>query len=96
MSQKSLVKWAPAAHPTNDIPIKFEIRPKFEVLWFKMYSSDYNKILHMSWQCNCCNVCKILLWTAEHVSNYSTPNFEFDRNTFSGTGAWCPIALVNQ
>ena len=36
------------ARPTNDILIKFEIRPKFEVLWFKMYFGDHNEILHTS------------------------------------------------
>ena len=36
----------PGARPTNDISIEFEIRPKFAVLWFKMYSTDHNDILH--------------------------------------------------
>ena len=31
-----------------DISIKLEIIPKFEVLWFKMYSANQNEILHMS------------------------------------------------
>ena len=59
----------PGARPTNDISIKFEIRPKFEVLWFKMYSSDHNEILHISPRCNCRDMCKILLWSVEHILN---------------------------
>ena len=51
----------PGARPTNDISIEFEIRPKFAVLWFKMYSTDHNEILHTSRQCNCRDVCKISL-----------------------------------
>ena len=51
--------WRPGAYPTNDILIKFEIRPKFAVLRFKMYSTDHNEILHMSRQCNCHDMCKI-------------------------------------
>ena len=39
---------APGARPTNDISIEFEIRPKFAVLWFKMYSTDHYEILHTS------------------------------------------------
>ena len=41
-----------------------------------MYWTDHNKILHMSWQCNCRDVCKILLWSLEYVLNYSTPYFD--------------------
>ena len=33
------------ARPTNDISIEFEIRPKFVLLWFKMYITDHNEIL---------------------------------------------------
>ena len=58
----------PVPHPINDISIEFEIRPKFEVVWFKIYSTDYNKILHI-------DVCKKSLWSVEHVLNHSTPNF---------------------
>ena len=46
-------------HPINHISIEFEIRPKFEVLWFKMYSAHHNEILHTSQQCNFRDVCKI-------------------------------------
>ena len=34
----------PGACPTNDISIEFEIRPKFAVLWFKIYSTNHNEI----------------------------------------------------
>ena len=59
----------PGARPTNDIPIEFEICPKFAVLWFKIYSTNHNKILYMSRQCNCRDVCKISLWLVAHVLN---------------------------
>ena len=55
----------PGTRPTNDISIEFVIRPKIAVLWFKIYSTDHNKILHMSRQCNCRDVCKISLnWSS--------------------------------
>ena len=53
--------------PTNDMSIKFEIIPKFEVLWFKMHSTNHNEILHM---------CKIALWLVEHLLNYNILNFD--------------------
>ena len=56
----------PCARPTNAISIEFEIRPKFVVLWCKMYSTDHNIIWHTSRQCNCRDVCKIVLWSVEH------------------------------
>ena len=59
----------PGARPTNDISIEFEIRPKFAVLWFKLYSTDHNEILHTSRQCNCLDVCKISLLSVEHILN---------------------------
>ena len=40
----------PGARPTNDISIEFEIGPKFAVLWFKIYSTDHNKIEHTSFR----------------------------------------------
>ena len=55
--------------PTYDISIEFEIRPKFEVLWFKIYLTDHNEILRLSRQLHCCDVCKILLWSVEHILN---------------------------
>ena len=46
MSSKTDSVMASGARPTNDISIEFEIRPKFAVLWFKMYFTDHNEILH--------------------------------------------------
>ena len=63
----------PSSH-YNDISIEFEFRPKFEVLWFKMSLTDYNEMLYTSRQCNCHDMCKILLWLIEHILNYSTQN----------------------
>ena len=40
----------PDPHPTNDILIEFETRPKYEVLWFKIYSTYHNKNFYMSRQ----------------------------------------------
>ena len=62
-------KGAPGARPTNDISIEFEIRPKFAVLWFKMYSTDHYKILHTSRQCNCRDVGNISLWLVKQILN---------------------------
>ena len=63
-------------HPTNDISIKFKILPKFAMLWFKMSSNNQNEISHTSRQCNCRDMCKILLWSVEYILNYGTPNFD--------------------
>ena len=57
----------PGAGPSNDISIEFEIRPKFAVLWFRGHSTDHNEILHTSRQCHCRDVCKISLWSVEHI-----------------------------
>ena len=54
--------WNPSARPANDILIEFEIRPKFAVLWFKIYSTDHNEILNKPRQAHCRDVCKISLW----------------------------------
>ena len=67
--QNCPVKSLPGACPTNDISIEFEIRPKFGVLWFKMYSIDHNEIVHTSRQCNCRDVCKISLWLVKYMLN---------------------------
>ena len=67
--------WRSGVRPTNDISIKFEIQPKFVVLWFKMYSTDHNEILHTSRQCNCRDVSEISLWLVEYILNQSTANF---------------------
>ena len=56
-------------HPTN------EIWSKFEVLWFEIWSTDHNKILHTSWHCYCRDMCKISLWSVEYVTNHSITNF---------------------
>ena len=71
----------PGARPTNDISIEFEIRPKYAVLWFKMYSADHNGILHTSRQCNCRDVCKISLWSAEYVMNKTITKFHWISNS---------------
>ena len=57
----------PGPCPTNDIWIEFEIQPEFVVFCFKMYWTDHNKILCMSRQCNCRYMCKILLFSVEHI-----------------------------
>ena len=67
---------SPGPRPTNDISIEFEIIPKFEVLWFKIYSTDDNEIFHTPRQCNCRDVCNISLWSVENNLNYSPPNFD--------------------
>ena len=83
------VRPKPGARPTNDISVESEIRPKFAVLWFKMYSTDRNEILHTSRQLHCCDVCKISF--VGHVLNSSPPNFDRDRISNS-----IEITLVGQ
>ena len=58
------------------------IRPKFAILWFKMFSTDHNEILHMSRQCNCRDVCKISLWSAEYIMNKTITKFNWISNSF--------------
>ena len=41
-----------------------------------MYFTDHNEILHTSRQSNCREVCKLSLWSVEHILNYSTPSFD--------------------
>ena len=65
--ETSLVGRAPGARPTKHISIEFEIRWKFETLLFQIYSTDQ---LHYR------NVYKIVLWSAEYMSNQSTANFD--------------------
>ena len=67
-------KYSPGARPINDVSIEFKIRPKFPMLWFKMYSTDHNEILHMSRQLHC----------LEHFKFWS--NFKFGWNIVYGTG----------
>ena len=93
-----LRKWCPlcsiyssGARPTNDISIEFEIWPKFAMLLFNTYSADHNDILHTSRQLHCRRVQNFVAisgayFKLEHCEIWS--NFEFDRITFSGTGAW--------
>ena len=38
----------PVARPKDGISIEFEIRSKFVALWFTMWSTDHNEILHTS------------------------------------------------
>ena len=59
----------PGTRPTKDISIELEIRPKFAVLWFKMYATDHSKTLHTSRQLHCRDVCKISLWSVTHILN---------------------------
>ena len=35
--------------PGLDMPIEFDIWPKFAVLWFKMYFTDHNEVT-LSWR----------------------------------------------
>ena len=85
-----LVTVTPGSRPTNDIPIEFEIRPFLEVLWFKMYFTDHNEIMHTSRQSNCRGVCKFTLWSIDHVLNDCTPLFDRISNSIEipsvGTG----------
>ena len=58
------ISWVPpnpGGHPTHVISIKFKIPQKFQMLWFKMCSTDHSKILHTSWQLHCHDMYKILL-----------------------------------
>ena len=88
----------PGARPTSNISIEFESRPKFEVLWVKMYSADHNEILFMSRQFHCCDVCKISLRSVWHILNYSTLNVDRISNSIEillvGRGPGSPLVLV--
>ena len=71
------------------ISIEFEIQSKSGVLWFKMFSTDQNNIMHtsvlLSWR-----VLKFVVigWICYEQENYKISlNFELDRNIVSGTGA---------
>ena len=52
-----------------------------------MYYTDHYEILHTLRQLHCRDVCKISLWYFEVKLQQSKfwSNFEFDRNTVSGT-----------
>ena len=71
-----------------------QIRSKFEVLWFKMSSTNHNKILHMSRQCYCRDMCKILLWSTEYVMNKSITKFHRISNSIEiSLVGWPPATL---
>ena len=74
----------PGARPTNDISIEFEIWPKLGVLWFKMYFTDHNEILHSVTVLTC----------AKFLSDRLSVNIKFHRNIISGTSAWAKITPV--
>ena len=63
------------ARPTNTISIEFEIRSKFGVLYYGIYLTDHNEILHTSRQYDCRDVSKISMWSMEYSLNQSTGNF---------------------
>ena len=62
---------------TNGIPIEFEIRSEFGVLWFKICWTDQNEIVDTSQQCNCHDMCKILLWSVEYETRTLQNFIEF-------------------
>ena len=67
--------------PNNNISIEFEIRSKFGVLWFEMYLTDHNDILHMSQQCYCRDMCTLSLWSAACVIDKSIAKFHWISNS---------------
>ena len=69
MSAPTIKVITPGARLTNDISIEFEIGPKFGVPWFEIYYTDHNEILYTLRQCNCRDVCKIFLWSVDHITN---------------------------
>ena len=77
MGEAEITKERPCTCSTNSILIKFEIWSKFTVFSFKMWSADHDKILYMSWEFYCRDMCKISLWSAECILNrkYRTVNF---------------------
>ena len=36
----------------------------------------FSNFFHKSWLSHCCVMCKILMWSIEHISNQSTANFD--------------------
>ena len=93
--------WSAGARPTNDISIEFEIQWNFVMLLFITYPTDHKEIWHSSRQLHSYTVVTVTLsWRVHNfvVINwaYLKPghskfwsNFEIDRNTISGMGAWC-------
>ena len=62
-----------------------------------MCSTDHNKILHTSQQCNCRDWRKISLWSVKYILNQSTSNFGriSNRNIVSGTDTCCVNAAFS-
>ena len=58
----------------------------FKCSGLKMYSTNHNEILHTSRQCNCRDVCKISVWSVEHVLNFTKFFIKFNPNIVSRTG----------
>ena len=81
--------WDERRRPTNRISIEFEIQSKFKLLLFKICPTYDDKILYMSQQCYCCDVCKISLWLAEYIMNKSITKFHSISNLIK-------ISLVGQ
>ena len=69
------------------------------MLCFKPFSTDYNKILHTSRQCNChwrVQTFVVIGWICYEQEHYKVSlKFKFDRNIVSGTGAWCQMPAVS-
>ena len=59
------------------------------MLWFKTCSNDHNKILHMSQQCYCRDMCKISSWSIQYVMYKNIINFRWISNSIE-------ISLVGQ
>ena len=62
------------AHPNDNISIKFETQWNFLVLLLIIYLTGHNAILHTPWQLYCRYMCKIMMWSVEHILN-ETPEF---------------------
>ena len=71
----------PGNHPTKGISIEFKIRSKFTVLWFEIYKTNRKQILHTSQQCDCRDLCKMLMWFAKYVMNKSITKFHWILNS---------------
>ena len=77
-------------HPYHyNISTKIEIQWNFVTFLFIIYWANHNEILHASRPKNCCDMCKISLWSVEHILNKSTTNCDWISNTIK-------IPLVGQ
>ena len=83
MASGLLFNTGSGAHPTNDISIEFEIRPKFAVLSINTYWTNHNAFFRCVQDLVAIGGAYFKL---EHSKIWS--NFEFDRITFSGMSAW--------